>query len=160
MDVPKLIATFFGAGQLNPAPGTWGSVVTLPLVWLLIQVGGGNTLYTVGFLALGTAIAAGIGWWSTARYLEQTGKHDPSEVVIDEVAGQLMTFLVAAPFMHLNSLDVFVAGFFLFRFFDITKIWPANWADSQLEGATGVMLDDLFAGVYAGLILILINWLM
>jgi len=157
MNLPKLIATFFGSGLLKPASGTWGSLATLPFVWLIFWASDGNTMMAFGLLASATGAATGIGWWATAKYLEATGSHDPSEVVIDEVAGQLLTFLVALFFIPVFTWDVFLAAFLLFRIFDITKVWPANWADGQLEGATGVMLDDLFAGVYAGLVLILVH---
>ena len=160
MNLPKLIATFFGSGLLKPAPGTWGSLATLPFAWGLIWAADGDTMRTILFLGAAVVVSAASGWWATAKYLEQTGAHDPGEVVIDEVAGQFLTFLVAAPFMPLYRLDVFVAAFVLFRVFDITKIWPASWADGKLAGATGVMLDDLFAGVYAGAVLVLVSQFM
>jgi len=153
MNLPTLTATFFGVGNFRPAPGTWGSAAALPFIWLVLWFGG-----TAG-LALFTVLAIAAGWWATAKYLEATGKSDPGEVVIDEVAGQALTYLVAAPFINVFSLDVFAAGFVLFRVFDIVKVWPANWADQQLPGAAGVMIDDLFAGVYGGGILILVSWL-
>ncbi len=163
MNAPHLIATFFGIGHFRPAPGTWGSLAALPLVWLAFWLGdqiGLGGLGGIAVLAAFTALAIGGGWWATAGYIKATGSHDPSEVVVDEVAGQFLTFLIAAPFIPSLSLDVFAAGFVLFRFFDILKMGPAKWADQKLPGAAGVMIDDLFAGAFAAIILILINRLM
>ncbi len=154
MTASTLIATFFGVGRFRPAPGTWGSAAALPIIWIALWLG------EMGGLTVFFAAALGAGWWATARYLAATGKRDPGEVVIDEVAGQALTYLVAAPFVNVFSLDVFAAGFVLFRLFDIVKVWPASWADRTLPGATGVMVDDIIAGVYAGLVLILIGWLL
>ena len=80
------------------------------------------------------------------------GLKDPSSVVIDEVAGQWITLLPAA----LDPVS-FAIGFIAFRFLDITKPFPAGWADRNLTGAPGIMLDDLCAGIYAGLVLFAIQ---
>jgi len=151
MNLPALIGTFFGVGKFRPAPGTWGSAAAMPFIWASLWLGG------IPGLAVLTILAIVAGWWATERYLIATGTKDPSEIVIDEVAGQALTFLVAAPFIATMSLDVFAAGFVLFRIFDIVKVWPASWADRDLPGAAGVMIDDLFAGIYGGVILIAIS---
>lgn len=151
MTLPALIGTFFGVGNFRPAPGTWGSAAAMPFIWVCLVFGG---LPTLGAFFLLSVVA---GWWATDRYLLATGKSDPGEIVIDEVAGQALTFLIAAPFIPTLSLDVYAAGFVLFRIFDIVKVWPANWADQKLPGAAGVMIDDLFAGIYGGAILIIIS---
>lgn len=151
MNLPALIGTFFGVGHFRPGPGTWGSAAAMPFIWLALVFGG------VAGLAIFTLLAVIAGFWATERYLRATGKSDPGEIVIDEVAGQALTLLIAAPFVPALTLDVFAAGFVLFRVFDIVKVWPANWADQQLPGAMGVMLDDLIAGIYGGGILIIIS---
>lgn len=159
MTLAKFIATFFCIGLLKPAPGTWGSALALPFIWGCFWLGGQLGVSGIVILAVLFALTTSVGWWATQRYMDDTGKHDPSEVVVDEAAGQMLTFLVAAPFVGTLSIDVFVAAFVLFRLFDIVKLGPVKWADQKLPGAAGVMLDDLFAGTAAGLIIILINML-
>lgn len=137
-----VISTWFGAGLLPTAPGTWGSAAALPFAWIILWLGGPLTLLVAAVLAFG------IGIWAAERYSRHAGVKDASPIVIDEVAGQWLT-LAPAP------LDpvAFLAGFLLFRLADIVKPWPANWADRSLDGGLGVMLDDMFAGLYAGLAL-------
>jgi phosphatidylglycerophosphatase A len=148
---PRAIATCFGIGDLPGAPGTWASVAAIPLAWALHAAGG------FWLLALATAGIVAVGWWATARYLDGR-KDDPSEVVIDEVAGMLMALwplslgltVTEAP-AHLWPWPGWVLGFLLFRFFDIVKPPPVSWAD-RMEGPAGVMLDDLVAGSLTALI--------
>ena len=141
------IATFFGVGLLPIAPGTWGSAAALPFAWLIVIFGGWPAL-----LAAAVAVAV-VGWWASSRYVALTGREDPSEIVIDEVAAQWF----ALCFVPLSVFGYFVA-FFVFRVFDTLKPWPASWADSEVEGGAGVMLDDLFAGAYAALTLVVLRY--
>jgi len=138
----KILATWFGAGLLPKAPGTWGSLAALPFAWIIVSTGG------VAALAVATAVVSAVGWWAADRYVRQTGVADPSEVVIDEVAGQWLTLLVVPA-----DLWFYLAGFALFRLFDIRKPWPVSWADRCLPGGLGVMVDDIFAGLYAAAVL-------
>ncbi len=140
-----LIATAFGVGLLPKAPGTWASLATLPLAWLLDHVAGRASLVVAG-----VAIAA-LGIWASQVYVANHRVEDPGEVVVDEVAAQLLT-LAAVP-LTLFSL---IAGFLLFRLFDIVKPWPVSWADRKVKGGLGVMLDDLLAAGYAALGLVLL----
>src|SRR5262245_41909846 len=95
------IATFFGTGLLPIAPGTWASAAALPLAWVIADVGGRPAL-------LASAILAGlVGWWASARYVAQTGREDPSEIVIDEVAAQWLALSVVPV-----SLLTYFAAFF------------------------------------------------
>ncbi len=143
----SLIATWFGAGLLPKAPGTWGSLAALPCAWLIAWAGGPAAL------AAAAAAAFAIGWWASERYAK--GRHDPGEVVIDEVAGQWLVLIVAP----LHPLFYGIA-FLLFRFADITKPWPANWAEQRLPGGLGIMADDIIAGIYAGAVLYLLaDWI-
>ena len=137
-----IIATCFGIGLLRWAPGTWGSIVALPLGWYLYAAFGGLGV------AVAAAAAFAVGWWATNRVIESGGDHDPSYVVIDEVHGQLIALSVvpADPIYY-------GAAFFGFRVFDIFKPWPASWADRSVAGGLGVMLDDTFAGLYVAAIL-------
>jgi phosphatidylglycerophosphatase A len=142
------VATFFGTGLLPIAPGTWASAVALPFAWIIQSIGGWQALLT-GALAVGLA-----GWWASARYVARTGREDPSEIVIDEVAAQWLVLCV----VPVSIVPYFVA-FFMFRVFDTLKPWPASWADREVEGGAGVMLDDVFAGAYAAITLVLLQYL-
>ena len=136
-----LVATFFGVGRLRPGPGTWGSLATALLWWLLAsQLPPAARLPVLVMLILVT-VAAGI----PAATLEARGcgRKDPSHVVIDEVAGQLVTFLVCP-----IRWQALLAGFILFRVFDIVKPPPVRSLERLPEGM-GIVVDDLGAGVYA-----------
>lgn len=149
------IALVFGLGRL-PAPGTMGSLAALPLAWLLHAAGGIMMLITV------TVAIWVLGYWASMEYLERTDGHDldPPEIIIDEVAGQLLalwplswglTVIEADPWLW--PWPGWVGGFLLFRFFDIAKPWPVSLADRP--GAFMLMLDDVVAGVLAGAIMLL-----
>lgn len=153
----KFIATWFYSGLLPKAPGTWGSLAALPFVYLMIWLG-------FGWIELSIAVALSslIGWWAIIQETKGKENHDPGEIVIDEVAGQWLTFLPLFAIISfadtnlsdINSvkLTVYVAlGFILFRIFDITKIGPVGWADKK-DTAWGVMLDDLIAGILAAFV--------
>jgi phosphatidylglycerophosphatase A len=135
-----LVATFFGAGRLKPGPGTWGSLATALLWWLIASHIPANSRLVVIALLIVLSVAVGI----PAATLEARGcgKKDPQHVVIDEVAGQLVT-LIAVPI----GWKPLLAGFILFRAFDILKPPPIRLLERLPEG-TGIVVDDLGAGVY------------
>ncbi|MFZ0804607.1 MAG: phosphatidylglycerophosphatase A [Candidatus Sulfotelmatobacter sp.] len=136
-----LVATFFGIGRMHPGPGTWGSAVTVVL-WAGIARTLSPNLQTP--VALGLAILViFIGIPAATRVARASSKKDPQFVVIDEVAGQLIT-LIAVPF----GWKTFLAGFILFRAFDIVKPPPVRQLEQLPEG-TGIVLDDVAAGLYA-----------
>jgi len=137
-----IVATWFGAGKLPRAPGTWGSLAALPFAWGLVWAGGPAALLA------GVAVVFGAGIWASNRVVQASGAKDPGEIVIDEVAGQWLA-LAAAP---LDPL-AYAIGFGLFRVFDIVKPWPACWIDRSMAGGAGIMLDDIIAGGYAGIAL-------
>ena len=87
MTLAKLIATVLGVGYIRPASGTWGSLVALPWAWLLHVIGG------LPLLIAGIVLTFAAGWWATARMTSGSADHDPSEIVIDEVAGQWVALL-------------------------------------------------------------------
>jgi phosphatidylglycerophosphatase A len=155
MRLTHLITTFFYVGHLRPAPGTWGSLAALPVAWALHLAGGPALLFA------GIVLVFALGWWAT--HLETKGKieHDPSEIVIDEVAGQWLAFLpvsIGASHAGADLLSLwpgFVFSFLAFRFFDITKLGPIGWADRRND-ALGVMLDDIVAGFAAALCVLLV----
>lgn len=144
----KLWTTFFYSGLLKPAPGTWGSLAALPAAYLVASM-----LGPFGF-CLATLVVFLTGWWAT--HLETAGQddHDPSEIVIDEVTGQwiaLMPVVFGAYKVGVPLTDLWpgwLAAFLLFRLFDITKPSLVGWADRRGD-AFGVMLDDVIAGVFA-----------
>ncbi len=155
--IAYLLASFFGVGFCPVASGTAGSLVTLPLAFVLAYYGCWYGIVVGGVLALF------VGVWASKEVLKYT-KHDPSLIVIDEVAGQLLTFSFVAPMLYRNvslwALAVYVIGFALFRLFDITKPLLVGWADKKVENAWGVMLDDVFAGLFAAVILFTFAWVM
>ena len=138
-----LIATFFGAGLLKPASGTWGSLAALGPGLLIAERFGPSGLL------ISAAIAYGLGHWASTIWINGAADKDPSPIVIDEVAGLWLT-LTLAP---LTPLGIALA-FGLFRFFDIVKPWPVRWADKNIGGATGIMLDDVLASIWAALVLL------
>jgi len=144
----RLLATVCGVGYLMPAPGTWGSLAALPLTWALHQIGG-FPLVLIGLIAVTAS-----GFWASRQMIAQTGNGDPSEVVIDEVAGQMLALLALSYPAWSMGIDItalwpgWIAAFVLFRLFDIWKPGPVGWAD-RMGGAAGVMLDDLIAGAFA-----------
>ncbi|MBT4879821.1 MAG: phosphatidylglycerophosphatase A [Alphaproteobacteria bacterium] len=150
-NVPCLIAHWFGTGFLPKAPGTWGSLATLPLAYCLMWIGG------FSLLLICIPILFLLGTWASViilKRLKNPSQKDPSSIVIDEVVGQLIALLPA-------GLDwrLWLLAFILFRFFDIVKIWPACWVERNMGGSTrqdaiGIMLDDVVAGVYSALIVI------
>lgn len=140
-----MVATFFGAGRLRPGPGTWGSLATALLWWLLASHLAPAARLPV-ILALITAVIA-VGIPAATLEARGCGKKDPSHVVIDEVAGQLIT-LIACPIVWRALL----AGFILFRVFDILKPPPVRSLEKLPEG-TGIVVDDVGAGIYGLIVL-------
>lgn len=146
----RLIATFFLVGYLRPAPGTWGSLAALPFAYLILSIGNWATL------TLAIIIAYQAGLWATKQMTSGQDNHDPSEIVIDEVAGQWVALLPIGYGVQLMNVDPlqlwpgWIAAFVLFRLFDITKPWLVGWADAR-DDAVGVMLDDIIAGVFAAI---------
>lgn len=145
-----LTGTFFYVGYMRPFSGTWGSAAALPVAWALYVLAGPWAV------AIGAILAFALGWWATAVMIEGQDDHDPSEVVIDEVAGQwiaLLPVLFGAAHVGADVLLLWpgwLVAFFAFRFFDILKPGPIGWADRRGD-ALGVMLDDIIAGLAAAL---------
>jgi phosphatidylglycerophosphatase A len=130
-----LIATGLGAGYAPVAPGTAGSALALALLWLVPFSRAGLVAFLVAVVLVGT--------WAAHRAERRLGSKDPGVIVIDEVAGMTLS-VVALPL----TPGVLLAGFVLFRVFDVVKPPPAH-ASQRLGGGVGVMIDDLIAGLYA-----------
>jgi len=154
-----LIATWFGAGLLRPAPGTWGSLAALPFAWAIMQYGDWRWLMGAA------ALLFPIGIWAANVYAARSGQEDAGPVVVDEVVGLWLTIAIATPLSigHLGWFSWLLA-FVCFRGMDIFKPWPVSWADSRVKGGLGVMLDDVLASLYAsGLVIIgedLFRWML
>jgi phosphatidylglycerophosphatase A len=136
-----LIATVFGIGRLRPGPGTWASAVTA-LLWAALCLALVPALRTPIVIALALLVVL-IGIPAATQVARGSGIKDPQFVVIDEVAGQLVA-LIAVPFVWKS----FLAAFILFRVFDIVKPPPVRQLEALPEG-TGIVLDDVAAGLYA-----------
>jgi len=138
------IALGFGSGLSPAAPGTAGSLAAL-IPWLFVR-GAGPIFYSVFLIA---TFALGI--WACGWAVRKTQVDDPSFVVWDEFVGQWIALL---PLVILaRSAWWIIAGFILFRIFDIWKPWPVSLADRDVDGGLGVMLDDVVAGAYAAIVL-------
>lgn len=143
----QLLAFGFGSGLAPRAPGTFGTLAALPLYWLLIQ---GPWLFFAAFVVVATL--AGIYWCDrTAREL---GVHDHPGIVWDEIAGFLITLLMIP-----QGWTWVLAAFLLFRLLDIWKPWPIRWVDRRVGGGFGIMLDDVLAGLGAGVLLLAADFL-
>ena len=116
------------------APGTWGSLVAIPIGWVVIEEFGNISLLLI---ALGVFI---IGVWASGQFAKNRKNADPSSCIIDEVAGQLTVLSFFA-----NDPALMLSAFLTFRFFDIIKIWPTNWVDENINGGFGIMIDDIIA---------------
>jgi len=141
----SLLATWFGAGLLPKAPGTWGSLAALPFAWAIAA------LFGQAALVVAAATLFAVGWWAAEQVSRASGVADEGSIVIDEVAGQWLTLAVAPP-----SPAAYALGFLLFRLFDITKPWPVSAAERTLPGGLGVMADDIVAALYAAALLYLL----
>ncbi len=147
--IAQLIGTVFYVGHLKPASGTWGSAVAVPFAWIIHLIGGPI------LLAIGIIAGFFKGWWATGQIIADGDDHDPSEVVVDELVGQWIALLpisIGATVMEASFWALWpgvLTAFLAFRLFDIWKPGPIGWAD-QRGDALGVMLDDVFAGIAAG----------
>lgn len=146
-----LSATFFGIGHMRAGPGTWASAATT-ILWALLAREVPTTLRTPILVALAVLITI-IGIPAATRVARAADRKDPGFVVIDEVAGQLIA-LIAVPV----AWKTFLAGFILFRVFDILKPPPVRQLERLPEG-TGIMLDDVAAGICALAVMqLLLHW--
>ncbi|WP_445369199.1 phosphatidylglycerophosphatase A [Methylomonas sp. BW4-1] len=139
---PTLFLAFgFGSGLAKKMPGTMGTLAAIPLYLALLQTN--EWIY----LSV-TLISVCIGIWICGQAAKKLEVHDFGGIVWDEVAGFLITMIGVS-----YSWQSLLAGFVLFRLFDIVKPWPIKWLDKHVHGGFGIMLDDVVAGVFAGLIM-------
>jgi len=131
----------FGSGLFPRAPGTAGTLAAIPVYLLMAQ------LDLSVYLAV-TLLMFGLGIYLCAETSRELGGEDHPAIVWDEIAGFCITMIAVPP-----KLEWVVAGFLLFRFFDILKPWPIRVLDRSIKGGMGIMLDDVLAGVFAALVL-------
>jgi phosphatidylglycerophosphatase A len=147
----RLIATFFGSGLSPKAPGTIGTIATIPLVYALSFLG---PYFYMAF----TVLLFPIGLWAAEMYEQATSKHDSKEIVIDEVLG----FLITMTWLPMTWQSM-LFGFVLFRVLDILKPFPIGSIDKKVQGGLGVIADDVVAGLIANIALQVVysqtNWL-
>ncbi len=137
----EFLATWFYSGKSRKAPGTCGSLATLPFVYAFAYFYG---IYgVIGFAIVISVIGIPV----ADAFAKALKVKDPGQIVIDETAGQSIALIFAG-----TNLYLYAAGFVLFRLFDITKPSLIGWADKKVSGGLGIMLDDIFAGLFAGLI--------
>ena len=142
------IAFGAGAGLAPRGPGTAGTAVAIP-IYLVIGTA------PLGVYALAVACVVAVGVWVCGRTARDLGVHDHPGIVLDEIAGFLVT-MTALPFDWVWM----VAGFVAFRVFDIAKPWPISLADRTVHGGLGIMLDDLLAGIFACILLHAVQYAM
>jgi len=142
-----MLASNFGLGYAPVASGTFGTLAGIPLFWLLSRLEPG------AYLLCSTVILA-VAFWSAHAAGKIYGVADDGRIVIDELAGYLLT-VAGLKFSWTAAL----LGFLFFRIFDILKPPPASWFDRRMKNGFGVVLDDLAAGVYAAIALHLCLWL-
>jgi phosphatidylglycerophosphatase A len=145
MRFSTIIASVLGIGYFPIASGTVMSIVATVLATILAQHGGGLTLVAASLLAFA------IGIWACGDHVRATGRDDPSECVIDELAGQWLACAGICFTPIYPSVASFALAFLLFRLFDILKPWPISAAE-KMPGGMGVMADDMLAGLAAGII--------
>lgn len=143
-----LLAFGFGSGAAPKAPGTFGTLAAIIPYLLLVQL-------SLPFYLAVLAIAFLVGIYICGQTAKDLGVHDHGGIVWDEFVGLWIALLLAPP-----GWLWLLAGFVLFRIFDIAKPWPIGWADRQVSGGLGIMLDDVIAGLYALAILQGAAWLM
>lgn len=131
------LATGLGVGRVPVAPGTFGTLLGVPL--FLVMQGLPLPVY-----AGAAALLFFFGAWLCGLAARDLGVHDHPAIVLDEIVGFLVT-MIGAP----TGWVWLAAGFGLFRLFDIWKPWPIRWVDRRVGGGTGIMMDDLVAGIYA-----------
>jgi phosphatidylglycerophosphatase A len=135
------LAFGFGAGLSPLAPGTAGTLVAVPFALALRSID-----QTVMWLLLVVLFALGV--WVCDRATQKLGVHDHGGIVIDEMVGYWLTVALVP-----SGWGWLVAGFFIFRFFDILKPWPIGYLDRSVRGGFGIMVDDVLAAVYSMLVL-------
>lgn len=147
-DPIHFLAFGFGSGLLPKAPGTWGTLVAVPLWFLLAQLPLNSYLLAIAVLSV-------VGIWLCGKSSEKLGVHDHGGIVWDEFCGYWVTMILVPVTWYWALI-----GFVLFRVFDIIKPWPIKWLDKKVHGGFGIMIDDIIAGLFALAVLQFLLWLL
>ena len=141
--VSHVLATCFGVGSIPFAPGTWGSLFAVLLIY--------NIAFLQEWIILVTMLTVALSWWVCVE-VHNDAKSDSSEIVIDEFAGMF----VACMFINHDFISLAFA-FLFFRFFDIVKPWPISWVDKNIKNGPGILIDDLLAGLFTSILMLAIS---
>ena len=144
--IAKWISLGFGSGKLPYMPGTYGTVVGIPIFLLMAD------LSLMPYILVCVVLLI-LGIWASQVYSDFLGVHDHGSIVWDEVVGYLITMTATPAEWHWIIL-----GFILFRLFDILKPWPINLLDKHVDGGVGIMMDDVLAGVYGAIVLLAVQY--
>lgn len=149
-----ILATGFGSGLIKPAPGTWGTLAAAIIYFFALSKLSLPVFYGV------TLVSILIGGYICGKTASDCGTHDHGSIVWDEFAGLWLTLAIVSYYLATTGTDSVhlywqIAAFIWFRVFDIAKPFPIGWLDKKVSGGTGIMLDDLIAGLYAAGIVIL-----
>ena len=147
ININTTFVSVFGIGFIPIASGTFGSLAGIIIGYILNLID-----YKLFFIIIPTLFILGV--IASNIYQKQTGEKDSSVIVIDEVVGQLIAMMFV-----INDLQLVFISFITFRIFDIFKPWPASYADEKIYGGLGVMLDDVFAGIYTVVVMYIITCL-
>jgi len=148
----KTLASFFYIGYLPVAPGTWASLLAV-LIWLILPV----QSITIQIIIVSSAFL--VGMYVADISENEAGIDDPSFIVIDEVAGMWLALMLLPRLPYPQYFGLVLSAFLVFRFFDITKLFPINKLD-QISGGFGIMMDDIAAGLLTAVSINLILWVM
>jgi phosphatidylglycerophosphatase A len=154
LDFLALAIATVGVGYIPIAPGTWGSLVGVG-IYVLLRAAGLSAFAFSLILVLVAGVITLLGIWAASRTERITGRKDPGKVVVDEVAGQLVSLIPLSTLPIVSESVWIIVSFILFRFFDIVKPYPARRME-RLHGGLGIMCDDLVAGTYAAAILTIV----
>lgn len=140
------LALGFGSGLIKPAPGTWGTLSAIPLYLLMLMFMSSSSMLYMAIIVVSFVL----GIYLCGKTAADVGVHDHGAIVWDEIVG----FFITMMFVPLTWPNVLL-GFLLFRFFDILKPWPIKLLDKHVHGGFGIMIDDVLAGVFAWVLLML-----
>lgn len=147
--IMKFFLSFFGVGFIKYAPGTFGSIATLPLMYFISLKKIDFSIFIISILLL--TIISGL----VAQIVQKRENvHDPGWIVIDEVIGMLISWLAFYPTFN---LQIAISVLVVFRFFDIIKFWPASFFDKKIKHGFGTIIDDVFSAFYAIFVLLLMQ---
>ena len=150
-NLAKIFVTIFYIGYIKTIPGTIGSLVSFIFIFFLLNFFDQIYLYILFIACFFLSL------YLINIYQKFIGKNDSPEIIIDEFIGVLMIFLFVDYYNKFNLYVIFILAFILFRFFDILKPFPINWIDKKIKNSFGVIFDDIIAGIYSVICLIITN---